>query len=289
MKPTLKSFLLALPLSLAVSQVADAHRSWLLPSTTVLSSRNAWVTIDAARSNDLFYFDHNAMLLGNVGGQPEELSAMRRRNRRPAPDVSITAPDGASIAPKFGNVGRYRTTFDIPLEQAGTYRIAVVSSALAARFTVNGENGRAFGDEESLKKEIPAEAKDVKITETHQRVETFVTMGKPSGLKPSGDGLELVPVTHPNDLYADEQASFRLMLDGRPASNVKVTWVRGGSRYRNAPETGETTTDADGGFAFTWAEPGMYWITASASGNSVVVKDRPRRASYSATLEVLPQ
>jgi hypothetical protein len=33
---------------------AQAHRAWLLPSATVLSGTDAWVTVDAAISNDLF-------------------------------------------------------------------------------------------------------------------------------------------------------------------------------------------------------------------------------------------
>ncbi len=38
---------LALPLS------AQAHKAWLLPSDTVLSAKDPWITVDAAVSNDL--------------------------------------------------------------------------------------------------------------------------------------------------------------------------------------------------------------------------------------------
>ena len=37
-----------------------AHRQWVLPSSTVLSAADPWVTVDAAVSNELFYFDHVA-------------------------------------------------------------------------------------------------------------------------------------------------------------------------------------------------------------------------------------
>lgn len=36
---------------------AQAHNVWLLPSTTVLS-KSEWITVDAAVSNDLFFFNH---------------------------------------------------------------------------------------------------------------------------------------------------------------------------------------------------------------------------------------
>ena len=50
--------LLALPL------LAQAHRSFLVPSSTVLSpTAHQWVSVDAARGNDLFFFNHNALPL----------------------------------------------------------------------------------------------------------------------------------------------------------------------------------------------------------------------------------
>ena len=49
---------------------AHAHHQWLLPSATVLSGNDPWVTVDAAVSNDLFYFEHVPLRLDNlvVGG-----------------------------------------------------------------------------------------------------------------------------------------------------------------------------------------------------------------------------
>ncbi|MFT4251420.1 MAG: DUF4198 domain-containing protein, partial [Caulobacter sp.] len=52
--------LAALPLA------AHAHRGWLVPSATVLSGDGAWVTVDAAVSNELFYPDHRPMRLDAV-------------------------------------------------------------------------------------------------------------------------------------------------------------------------------------------------------------------------------
>src|SRR5690606_27185828 len=56
MKPALKFAALALALCLPFH--AEAHRVWMLPSATVLSGNEAWVTVDGAVSNDLFYFEH---------------------------------------------------------------------------------------------------------------------------------------------------------------------------------------------------------------------------------------
>ncbi len=61
------------------------------------------------------------------------------------------------------------------------------------------------------------------------------------------------PVTHPNDLFSGGEASFKLLLDGKPAANVKVEVVRGGIRYRNAVGEINATTDESGTFKVTLA------------------------------------
>ena len=93
--------LLTLALATCLPLVSHAHKTWLLPSATV-STVDQWVTVDAAVSNDLFYFNHN----------PLRLDAL-----------TITAPNGTSIAPQNTNTGKYRSTFDLHLEQNGTYKL----------------------------------------------------------------------------------------------------------------------------------------------------------------------
>jgi uncharacterized GH25 family protein len=119
----------------------------------------------------------------------------------------------------------------------------------------------------------------------------FVTSGKPTTttLKPTGSGLELSPVTHPNDLVAGSAATFKFVLDGQPAANVKVTVIPGGNRYRDKLGEMSFTTDAEGKFSVTWPTPGMYWMEASVRDDKTPVKElTQRRAGYVATLEVLP-
>ena len=132
----------------------------------------------------------------------------------------------------------------------------------------------------------------MEISESQSSVNTYVTLGKPSGgaLKPSGHGLEFAPVTSPNDLYAGEAAKFRFLLDGKPVKDLKVTVIPGGTRYRD--KQGETiaTTDANGEFSVTWPAPGLYWLSASLDKQKPTTpKAKERRLGYVATLEVLPQ
>jgi hypothetical protein len=203
-------------------------------------------------------------------------------------NLVVTAPDGATVAPQNITRGRYRTTFDVQLAQSGTYRIVNSSSGLNARYQLNGENRNWRGAASELPAAIPAGATNVRISENANRVETFVTRGAPTAVAPVNEGLELAPITHPNDLVAGETARFRLLLDGQPAANIEVTIAPGGARYRN--ETGEirVTTDAQGAFSVTWPSAGLWWLNASVRDLPSPIENATRSANYSAVLEVLP-
>ncbi len=258
-------------LALTLPGSAQAHRAWLLPSATVLSGSEGWVTIDAAVSNDLFFFEHNPLRLEGL---------------------VVVGPGGLRLDPQNQSTGRLRSTFDVQLTVPGTYRFAVTSDGVFAQYKQGGEQKRWRGRPGDIAKEIPQDAEELKITQSQRRLETFATLGSPdeAALKPSGVGLEMEPLTHPNDLVASEEAKFKLLLEGKPVPDVEVSVVRGGIRYRD--DLGETVvkTGADGGFVITWPEPGMYWLEASVSDDKTTVSQATeRRTNYAVTLEVLPE
>jgi uncharacterized GH25 family protein len=266
-----RSLTLALAIAAAFPLSALAHKAWLLPSQTVIAGNNPWITVDAAVSNDLFYFNH--VPLRTEG-------------------LVITAPDGSRVEAQNLASSKYRTVFDVELKQSGTYRIATVNSGLFGSWEENGKPKRWRGTPATFATEVPKDAKNLQVSQSLGRVETFVTNGSPNetALKPIGDGLELVPVTHPNDLFAGEQAKFKLLLDGKPAAGLEFEITRGGTRYRNAQEEIKVTTGANGEFSVTWPEAGMYWLeTSTEDAKTSLPQAKRRRLSYVATLEVLPQ
>lgn len=261
---------LAVALAAFVPFSAFAHKIWLLPSTTV-TTQDQWITVDAAVSNDLFYFNHVPVKLDNL---------------------AITAPDGKPAQAENPFTGKFRSVFDLHLTQPGTYKIAVVNAGLFANYELNGEKKRWRGNAEAFAKEIPADAKNLEVNQSAGRVETFVTAGAPNdtALKTGGTGLELAPVTHPNDLFAGEAAKFKLLLDGKPAADLDVEVVPGGSRWRDKQNEIKVKTDKNGEFSVTWPQPGMYWLEASLEdANTSVKQAKKRRASYVAVFEVLQQ
>lgn len=266
-----RTLAIALAIAAAMPAIASAHKAWLRPSQTVVAGDAPWITVDAAVSNDLFYFNHVPLRLDNL---------------------VITAPDGTALEAANSATGKYRSVFDLQLVQEGTYRIGVVNNYVTARYTQDGQAKRWRGTAATFASEIPKDATDVEVNESISRVETFVTRGTPSekAFAPDGTGLEFVPMTHPNDLFAGEAATFRFQVDGEPAAGLEIEIVRGGTRYRNAQDEIKATTDANGEFQVTWPEAGMYWLETSLSDDKVSVPEaKGRRLGYVATLEVLPQ
>ena len=168
----------------------------------------------------------------------------------------------------------------------------MANAGLSGSWEENGKPKRWRGTPASFATEVPKDAKNLQVAQSVMRVETFVTNGKPTAdaLKPSGEGIELVPVTHPNDLFAGEAATFKLVVDGKPAAGLEVEIIRGGTRYRDAQDEIKATTGADGSFSVTWPKAGMYWLETGTKDTKVSVPQaKERRLSYVATLEVLPQ
>ena len=82
------------------SMTAQAHRAWILPNTAMVDSKEAWVTIDAAISNEVFEFNHHPLRLDNL---------------------VVTDPDGVQAKAEGAVVGKYRSTLDLRLPKDGTY------------------------------------------------------------------------------------------------------------------------------------------------------------------------
>ncbi|ATC34377.1 DUF4198 domain-containing protein [Caulobacter vibrioides] len=251
---TFKTRLLAVAavgVALALPMSASAHRGWMVPAFTTLSGDSAWVTVDAAISNELFYPDHRAMRTDGV---------------------KVIAPDGAADKIQNAATGQYRSTFDVQLTKPGTYKIFTASNSVMASWTENGEVKRFRGSPEDFAKQVPAGAADLKTIKSSSRNETFVTRDKPTleALKPTGQGLELVPVTHPTDVIATEAATFKFVIDGKPAAGLEVTLIPGGARWRAAPGEIKVKSGPDGAVTFTLPEAGMYWVNANVRSGETV-------------------
>ena len=86
--------------NLLLPLTAEAHRFWLLPTSTVVTKAGTWVSFDAAVSNDIFHIDYRPLQVGQL---------------------QIATPDGSTVAPENVSTGKLRTTFDLELASVGTW------------------------------------------------------------------------------------------------------------------------------------------------------------------------
>src|SRR5690554_1634990 len=109
-------------LAVLLIPAAHAHRAWIVPAATVLSGDDPWVTFDAAISNDIFHADHAAMRLESV---------------------KAIGPDGKEVPLQNAATGKYRSVFDLNLQQKGTYKVTSYGGGLRARWET--EDGQRRG------------------------------------------------------------------------------------------------------------------------------------------------
>jgi uncharacterized GH25 family protein len=254
---------------------AQAHKPWMLPSSTMIEGKDAWVSVDAAISEDLFDINHMPLKLDGL---------------------VITAPDGNVVKPENVMQGHMRSSFDVALSQPGTYKASIVSQNVMASYMLNGEMKRWRGSEEAFAKEVPGGAQDLKVTRMQSRLETFFSANTLSEgvFKPSGSGLEFVPVTNPTDLRTGEKATWRFLIDGKPAAGQAFSLIPGDVRFRGTLGEIRMVTDARGELTFTLPAGGRYMVSSSWPASQAPADGKPpamppRRLSYAATVEVMPQ
>ncbi len=117
--------LLAAPLlALLVAPAARADHGFILPSSTALAGDGNVVTFDAAGSDHVFFFDHRPLQLGTI---------------------AVLRPDGSAGTPYNTLQGRFRSVFDLKLDQQGTWKVASVQTMIGGTFKLNGEERRVGG------------------------------------------------------------------------------------------------------------------------------------------------
>ncbi|QJU57097.1 DUF4198 domain-containing protein [Sphingomonas sp. AP4-R1] len=107
-----------------VPAAAQADHSFILPSGTLFSGSNNFVTFDAAGSEHVFYFDHRPIGIDSI---------------------KIWKPDGTEAKPTATFSGRLRTAFDVRLEQSGTWKVASQQMMVMGTLKLNGEERRVGG------------------------------------------------------------------------------------------------------------------------------------------------
>lgn len=200
MKP-LRICSIVLLATLATSAVA--HTPYLAPNTFAPREGEV-VTLDAAFAETFFV--------------PEVVFDRSR--------FEITAPDGTKREPDSVQYFKSRAVVEQTMPtQAGTWRFST-GPRVGAVF----RNWEIDGRKESTRDPKAAVPEGARMLPSFQAItlaETYLTIGAPDrgALKPRGSGIEIIPVTHPADLYTGESFVFEVLQDGKPVSgqDIEVT------------------------------------------------------------------
>lgn len=239
---TLRQGLLA-GLSLGVAGAAYAHDIYIWPSFFTVSMEDPWeVPVDITASHTTFRPD---FAMGSDG-------------------LEVYGVDGEPIR-RVGAFfeGARRSTFDLPIADAGTYALKYRSGPrYRTSYVIGRSKDPKFirGDKQAAADKVPSKATDVKTTVYHSVGMAYVTNNAPSDtvLKPTGSGFELVPVTHPADYVTGEEIVISLMRDGEPVSGQDLVIELEGPQYRDQPVVFELKSNDAGEVSFTPEQGGRY-------------------------------
>lgn len=252
----------------AVVVPAYAHTPYLAP-TSFDPVNGDLVSLDAAFAEEFFVpevvFDNSQFQVTNPDGRTVPADTVLRLKTRAVAEHHLAAGKGTyrfSTGPRLGAIFR---TWEVDGKQETTRDPA---------------------------KPLPAGARLLVHYQSLSVSEAYVTDGAPSqaALKPYGKGLELVPETHPSDLYAGERFDFTVLYDGKPLVGQKVEFfpATGGRDSQIAMAT--LSTDAQGKAGLVLDKPGRYLALIRYRGPAPAGAVAPMYGyNYSLTLRVLDQ
>ena len=269
----------ALVVVVAATQASAGHMPYLEPKT--FGPRRDVVTVEAAMAEEATLFLPDFTIRGSG-------------------DYAVTDPSGATKKIEGVTTLKELAIFEASTPTEGTYRITsgerAGRSGKLAKIDGIWRNVRPAGGPPRppeggappakppegaappsngpiAEEQIPAGA-EVMTTQAYLKADVYVSRGAPTAtaLKPTGQGLEIVPVTHPNEAFAGEAFKFRLLVDGQPLANAPFTVSKAREGYEPQRFTTGGAAGADGAASITLAKPGVYVIQVQ---NPVRVEGQP--------------
>ncbi len=248
-----------------VASFAHAHTPYLLPASFDPMHGNL-VTLDGAFAEDFFapevVFDDSTFTATRPDGTTVPVDTVQRLKTRAVVEHMIGDGKGTWRFSSGKRLGAVIRTWELDGKRETTRDPA---------------------------KPMPAGAKLVSQYQSVYLSETYVTAGAPSNgaLKPYASGLEIVPVTHPSDLYTGERFAFAVHFDGKPLAGAKVEVFPGTGDARSKKGT-TLTTAADGTATFPLASAGTWLAVVKHRGPAPAGAAAPEYGyGYTLTFRVL--
>jgi len=253
--------------SLSAYVPAYAHSPYMLPSNFQLGTRSATISVDAALTDNFFIPDIA------YGKHP----------------FSVTGPDDVTVQIPEADIHQLptRTVVEHKLADAkpGTYRITAGprTGNPSRSWEINGETKRVRDPNEVM----PAGAVLKTHTQSVALAEAYVTVGRAEEgaavPKPTGKGLEFVPISHPNRLTLGGKFEFAVHYDGKPLADHAVTLVHSDMDFSGRSHRESLKTDASGRVSYALDKSGVYMASVRYAEDGPVRAETPTM-SYSNSL-----
>lgn len=201
---------------------------------------------------------------------------------------TVTAPDGRSLPPERVVPLRTRVVVEhaLPKDAKGTYRFST-GERLGAVFRTWEIDGRKVTSRDAAEP-MPRGARLLSSFQSRIRAETYLSVGTPDrgALQPYGHGLELVPITHPDDLFAGEPLEFELRFDGQPLADTAVQLSE--AVWTSDRKAQEISLRSDAHGRVRWAQPSAgTWLARHRSAAPAGAAAPEYSNSYSLVFHVL--
>ncbi|PHR59945.1 MAG: nickel uptake transporter family protein [Robiginitomaculum sp.] len=128
-------------------------------------------------------------------------------------------------------------------------------------------------------------------TQTATIADTYVTKGAPTlaVLQTRIGRLAIIPVTHPNEIYAEDGFAFRLTFDGKAMKNQSMTLYRDGGMYADDKGVVKLKTGKKSVTKIDFKQPGMYLLMTRHKADAPEGSETDLRSyTTSLTFEVTP-
>ena len=219
-----------------ITPVFGHEQQWILPNFFYTNRESPWLGIEHTWGDQRFVPKQGP---GNL--------------------LSIFHPEGWRIGPSSTYVGQTRTVAEMELQEPGTYRIETDRPAhYVTEIEVDGEKKWVH----KPKDQLPGK-KIIQSAHRWSQSATFVTVKKYTRgvLEATGAFLEIVPVTHPNEIVVGKPFVVRVLSRGQSVSSQQI---RAYSETASGYDTSlATVTDADGECELIFPSPGKYLLIAN--------------------------
>jgi len=268
-----------------VSLAAQAHTPYLLPNIFHASNRKPVISVDVSLTDnffipDLAYGDHPFSVIAPNGAV-----------------ISIPKSDVLQLATR--TVVEHKLAVAEGADPAGVYRVVAGPrvGTPSRSWEINGEVKRIRDPNEKM----PAGAKLQSHTQSIATMEAYVTVGaarsaegqpprptpETKALKATGKGLEIVPISPPNQLFAGGRFDFRVQFNGKLLPNHKVDVVHSNMDLSGNSSRASVNTDRQGAVSYALSQPGVYMATVRYSEDGPVSASKPNlNYSHALTFQV---